>query len=72
MMTVSHLKQVQLHVEGMSCQHCVRAVENTVKEAGAEAQVDLANRRVTIHYDENKVSLDQIKREIEEQGYSIA
>lgn len=58
-------------VEGMSCEHCVKAVETAVKEAGASGSVDLENKKVTITYDEGRVSLDQVKDAIEDQGYDV-
>ena len=60
-----------LKVEGMSCGHCVRAVEGALKEIGAEGRVDLANKSVDITYDEGQVSIEKIKEAIEEQGYDV-
>ena len=65
------MQKVTLKVEGMSCGHCVNAVENALKNAGAKGSVDLANGTVTIEYDENNVSLDQLKQAIEDQGYDV-
>jgi copper chaperone len=66
-----NMQKVTLKVEGMSCGHCVNAVENALKSAGAKGTVDLANGTVTIEYDENNVSLDQLKQAIEDQGYDV-
>ncbi|GAB6992191.1 copper ion binding protein [Paenibacillus pini] len=66
------MKNVKLNVNGMSCGHCVNAVEGAVKEAGANGKVDLPTKTVTVDYDENKVSLDAIKAAIEDQGYDVA
>ncbi|GLX68856.1 copper ion binding protein [Paenibacillus glycanilyticus] len=66
------MTNVTLKVEGMSCGHCVSAVEKAVTGAGANGSVDLAAGKVTVSYDEKKVSLDTIKQAIEEQGYDIA
>jgi|WetSurMetagenome_2_1015567.scaffolds.fasta_scaffold535051_2 copper chaperone len=62
-----------LSVEGMSCQHCVRAVTNAVNAlAGVSGvEVSLEQKKVTVGYDPGKVSLDLIKGAIEEQGYSV-
>ncbi|MBO9606818.1 MAG: heavy-metal-associated domain-containing protein [Paenibacillaceae bacterium] len=65
------MKNVTLHVEGMSCGHCVHSVEGAVKEAGASGKVDLAGKSVAVEYDEAKVKLEAIKEAIEEQGYSV-
>lgn len=60
-----------LKVEGMSCGHCVSAVEKALKEIGAEGKVDLAGKKVEINYDESKVSEAALKEAIEEQGYDV-
>lgn len=66
------MKQVTLQVSGMSCQHCVHAIQNALKEVGASGNVDLQSNSVTVEYDENKITLDAVKRAIEEQGYDVA
>ncbi|GFR39533.1 copper chaperone CopZ [Insulibacter thermoxylanivorax] len=65
------MAQVTLQVNGMSCQHCVNAVETALKEIGASGKVDLANNAVTVDYDESKITLEQVKEAIEEQGYDV-
>ncbi|QNK59348.1 copper ion binding protein [Paenibacillus sp. PAMC21692] len=65
------MANVVLKVEGMSCGHCVSSVEKAVSEVGANGQVSLADKKVTVEYDEAKVSLDAIKAAIEEQGYDV-
>ncbi|AEI44754.1 copper ion binding protein [Paenibacillus mucilaginosus] len=65
------MQNVQLKVEGMSCDHCVRAVEGALKEVGATGKVDLASGSVSVQYDEGKLKLEQIKEAIEDQGYDV-
>ncbi|AOZ92507.1 copper ion binding protein [Paenibacillus crassostreae] len=65
------MKQVTLNVEGMSCNHCLNAVEGAVKSVGATGKVDLSLKKVDIEFDENKVSLDHIKKAIVDQGYDV-
>lgn len=65
------MQNVTLKVEGMSCGHCVNAVEGAVKKLGAHGKVDLPSKTVAVEYDESKISLDAIKAAIEEQGYDI-
>ncbi|WP_172253520.1 copper ion binding protein [Saccharibacillus deserti] len=65
------MQTTTLNVEGMSCNHCVQAVEGAVKEAGAEGKVDLGAKTVDISYDESAVNLDTIKAAIEDQGYDV-
>lgn len=60
-----------LKVEGMTCGHCVSAVEKAVGSAGASGKVDLASKKVTVQYDETKVTLEAVKVAIEDQGYDV-
>lgn len=59
-----------LKVEGMSCSHCENAVKKAVGalDGVSSVSVDLKGKTVTVEYDSAKVSLDDIKNEIEDQG----
>ncbi|KAA0956075.1 copper chaperone CopZ [Planococcus sp. ANT_H30] len=63
-----------LKVQGMSCGHCVNAVETSVGEIQgvSSVKVDLDKGEVAVAYDETKTSLNEIQEAIEEQGYSVA
>ncbi len=67
------LNQVTLQVQGMSCGHCVKAVETNVGNLDGVEQVKvyLESGKVDVSYEENKVSLDKIKETIDEQGYDV-
>ncbi|MBT2282300.1 copper chaperone [Paenibacillus sp. DS2363] len=65
------MSNVTLNVTGMSCNHCVKSVEEAVKNAGASGKVDLAAGTVAVEYDEQTVNVDQIKAAIEDQGYDV-
>ncbi|MCH7321991.1 copper chaperone CopZ [Solibacillus sp. MA9] len=67
------MENVTLNVQGMSCGHCVKAVETSVGAlAGVqEVKVDLADAKVTVAFDESSVTVDQIKETIDEQGYDV-
>lgn len=65
------MKKETLHVEGMSCNHCVKAIEGALEKIRANGSVDLTNKQVTVEYDESIVTLEQIKEAIEDQGYDI-
>lgn len=60
-----------LKVEGMTCGHCVSAVEKAVGNVGASGTVDLASKKVSVEYDESKVTLEAVKAAIEDQGYDV-
>jgi len=65
------MTNVTLKVEGMSCNHCVTSIEGALKAIGAKGNVDLANRQVSVEYDENNITLETIKEAIEDQGYTV-
>ena len=67
------MENVTLNVAGMSCGHCVSAVEGSVgKLAGVDSvKVHLESGKVDVSYDADKVSLDEIKETIDDQGYDV-
>ncbi len=60
-----------LTVEGMSCQHCVKAVKNALSEVEGvkSVEVDLAAKKVEIEGDNLQDSL--LKEAIEDAGYEV-
>lgn len=68
------MTRITLNVKGMTCGHCVKAVEGALNElAGVErALVDLQAGTVTVDYQDASVTLDQMKEAIEEAGYEVA
>ncbi|MHB1152510.1 MAG: copper ion binding protein [Eubacteriales bacterium] len=62
-----------LNVEGMSCSHCEKTVKKSVGavEGVTEVTVDLKKKTVTVVFEDTKVSIADIKKEIEEQGYEV-
>lgn len=62
-----------LKVEGMSCKNCVNAVETNLNELSgvSTVAVTLDAGEVSVEFDEAKVSLDQIKETIEDQGFDV-
>jgi copper chaperone len=67
------MENVTLNVSGMSCGHCVNAVEGNVgKLAGVESvKVHLDTGKVDVAFDKEKVSLEKIKETIDDQGYDV-
>jgi len=67
------LEKITLTVEGMSCNHCVKAVEGNVGELKgiSSVKVNLNAATVDVEYNNQEVSLDKIKETIEDQGYDV-
>jgi copper chaperone len=62
-----------LKVEGMTCDHCVSAVEGSVGSLKGvdKVKVDLNQNTVDVVFHEDQVSEDQIKEAIDDQGYDV-
>ena len=69
----SELKKSSLKIGGMTCQACVKRVEKAVgKIKGvSEGNVNLATEKLSLRYDEDSVSLDEIKKSVLDAGYTI-
>ncbi|GEK33189.1 copper chaperone CopZ [Kurthia sibirica] len=67
-------QSIQLQVSGMSCGHCVNAVESSVGELnGVESvKVTLDAGLVDVAFDDSQVSVESIKNAIVEEGYTVA
>jgi len=67
------MEKVVLKVDGMSCEHCVRAVTNAVAGiAGtANVSVDLKAGTASFDFDSGKAPLDVIAAAIAEEGFTV-
>ncbi len=65
------MKSKIFRIEGMNCSACSRHVERVVKklEGTMEANVNLATEKLTIKFDEKKLTIDEIILAIEKAGY---
>lgn len=65
------MQSKKIKVEGMTCSSCANAVERAFKKKDGvfEANVNYATEKLSINYDENKITLDQIKSIIANTGY---
>lgn len=62
-----------IQVEGMSCEHCVKAITRAVEALPGirEVAVDLEAGTVAVEHDSVQSPLEKIMFEIEEQGYDV-
>lgn len=65
-------KQI-INVAGMSCQHCVSAVQKGLLDLPgiSEVQVDLSSGKVSFNMDDSKMNMDKIAEAIEDMGYDF-
>lgn len=68
------MEQITLQVQGMSCGHCVNSIEGSVGNLNGvkSVKVHLDSSTIDVEFDPKTVSLEEIKNEIEEQGYDVA
>ena len=61
-----------LKVKGMSCDHCVRAVTQALKntEGVQDATVDLTHARATVQYDDSKTNPRVLASALMDEGYT--
>ncbi|WP_277584261.1 copper chaperone CopZ [Psychrobacillus antarcticus] len=67
------MENVTLNVSGMTCGHCVSAVEGSVGKLDGvqEVKVHLDLGKVEVAFDQEKVNVDKIKAAIDDQGYDV-
>lgn len=65
------MKKVKLKIEGMTCAHCSKSVEETLQGVGIKSYVNLQQATVSFSYDETKVSLVYLQRLIKKAGYRL-
>jgi copper chaperone len=67
------MEKIILNIEGMSCNHCVKAVNDTLMaiDGVKKVIVSLSNKTAEIEFDPSKTSVSEFEKAIEEQGYDI-
>lgn len=65
--------EIVIYVEGMMCEHCKKKVEKGLKaiKGVKKVKVFLESNSVFVRYNEKKVNLEVIKREIVNLGYEV-
>ncbi|GJQ62418.1 MAG: copper chaperone CopZ [Melioribacteraceae bacterium] len=64
------MKESDFNISGMSCQHCVKAVEKELSMLDVdyyEVEIGMAK----IEYDESKVKVSDIERAISDAGFKM-
>ena len=67
------MKTETLNVNGMNCAHCEKAVMDAVNELDGifEVKASAPEKKVTIVFDETKVTLDMVADAIDEEGFEV-
>jgi copper chaperone len=60
-----------VHINGMTCHHCVMAVKKELTRVDGVLVKDVQVGEALIAYDEGAVTADQIRAAVEEAGYTL-
>ena len=64
------METLKLTIEGMSCEHCVRAVKNRLTATPGVAVDEVAIGSAQLRYDPAKTNVDEIEEAIADEGYT--
>ncbi len=69
--TEVEVKEVVIHIQGMTCGGCAFRIESEIKKLGGiyEVKADYKKGTVYIKFDPRKVNVEDIKKEIYKAGY---
>jgi len=65
------MAEVNIKIEGMSCEHCVMAVRKALSGLPAVMESNIKIGSALVKYDETKGGVEDIKRAIEKAGYKV-
>jgi copper chaperone len=68
------MEQTTINVKGMTCDACQSAVTNALNELDGvtSVEINLKEGKAGVSYDPSKITFDQMKKAVEEQGYDVA
>jgi copper chaperone CopZ len=64
------MEPLKLTIEGMSCEHCVRAVKSRLTKTPGVAVDEVEIGSATLRYDPSKTNVDEIEDAIADEGYT--
>lgn len=67
------MMQTTLDVRGMTCGHCESAVKGALEglEGVQGVEVNLGTGKVDVTYDDTKVTIQDMRDAVEDQGYDV-
>ncbi|MDP1860870.1 MAG: heavy-metal-associated domain-containing protein [Gemmatimonadaceae bacterium] len=63
------MEQVALNVKGMSCEHCVRAVEAALIDVAGVGDTDVTIGSATVTFDPKRASVSDLIDAVSDAGY---
>jgi copper chaperone len=64
------MEHLDLTIEGMTCEHCVRAVRGRLEKTPGVKVGDVQVGSVTLDYDPATTNVDDIEEAIADEGYT--
>lgn len=64
------MERLNLTIEGMTCEHCVRAVRGRLEQTEGVKVDDVTIGAAVVEYDPAKTNVDEIETAIADEGYT--
>jgi copper chaperone len=64
------MEHLKLNIEGMTCEHCVRAVRGRLEKTAGVSLGDVQIGSAELDYDPAKTNVDDIEEAIADEGYT--
>ena len=64
------MEKLNLTIEGMTCEHCVRAVRGRLERTPGVKVDDVQVGAVTLEFDPSKTNIDEVEMAIADEGYT--
>ena len=64
------MEKLELTIEGMTCEHCVRAVRGRLERTQGVKVDDVQVGAATVEYDPLRTTLDDLQEAIADEGYT--
>ena len=67
------MKKTKLKIDGMSCQHCVKTVTDTLTELPGvrRAKVNLRKAEAVVHFDASRLTVANLTEAIIAAGFNV-
>jgi len=63
------MERLELHIDGMSCDHCVRAVRNALQQVNGVTVEQVKVGSATVTYDPARATRQEIVEAVNDEGY---
>lgn len=65
------MAEANIAIEGMSCQHCVMAVQKALGGVPGVLESNVQVGSASVKYDDTKIKKEDIEAKIEKAGYTV-